>query len=131
MRLKRLYNHDAPAKEWVTRQEVCPTCKGKGKIVNAAADGLEKCPDCKDGAQSVKVPPVVGVEVLQAGPQQNFSPDLVFNGQKEGWITTQGEQLVLTGSNVVLTYRILRVPGKYDDGTINHYECKLIGEETV
>lgn len=95
MKLKRLYNKEAPKKDWIKTDD----------------DRL--------------IPPVSGVRILHAGPKQNFSPNLVYIAQKEGWMSISGNELIITGENRTLVYDILRVPGKYDDGTINYYECVL------
>ncbi len=103
MRLKRVYNKDAPKKEWIEVKE-----------------------QDKDGNEVKRlVPPVVGVIIQHAGPRQNFSPNLVYIAQGEGWMTLAGTELTITGQNRTLVYDILRVPGRYEDGTINYYECVL------
>lgn len=125
MRLKRIYNKEAPKKDWTEVGETCQTCKGKGVIINATLDGIDKCPDCTDGQVVRLVPPVAGVEIQHAGPRQNFSPNFVWGGQQEGWLSMQGVELTIAGVNRTLIYDILRVPGRYEDGTINYYECVL------
>ena len=114
MLLKRLYDHDAPKKEWVVQEEECKTCSGKGKVVNNALDGVENCPDCEGGVRKRSIPPVSGVEVLRAGSvQQHFSPHLIEGGQGEGWLSLVENELVVNGVNKRLTYRVLRMPGYY------------------
>ena len=99
MRLKRIYNKEAPKKEWIETDD------------------------------NRLVPPVAGVIIQHAGPKQNFSPNLVWIGQKEGWLSLAGTELTVTGQNRTLIYDILRVPGRYEDGTINYYECVLKGDK--
>jgi len=135
MMLKRLYDFDAPEAEWVTREEPCETCDAKGVVVNESLDGVEPCPDCEGGMRSRLIPPVVGVEVVRAGPLQKFSPKIVARGQAEGWLSTQGVELVIHGENKTLTYQINRVPGRYEAGSgleqINYYDCELVEEVEV
>lgn len=134
MQLKRLYDKEAPAAEWLTVEEECQTCQGKGKVVNEAADGLADCAACSDGVRTRQVPPVAGVEVQRVGAvgtMQNFSPRLIEGGRAEGWLALAGNQVIITGVNKVLTYDIQRVPGRYEDGRINHYECVLVKEVEV
>jgi hypothetical protein len=142
MRLKRIYNHDAPKEEWVTRAELCPTCSGKGKVVNEALDGVKDCPDCEDGIRKTQIPPVVTVEVQYAGDFQKFSPKIVAQGRKQGWLSLEGNHLTIFGVNEKLVYEIGRVPGRYElavaedapEGAagyevINWYECNLVERE--
>lgn len=107
MQLKRIYNHDAPKKEWVSR---------------TGSDGT-----------SQQIPPVTGVEIRRHGgidSRQKFTPRLVDRGQREGWLSLAGVELTIAGENKTLIYKINRVPGRYDDETINYYDCQLVKEET-
>jgi hypothetical protein len=63
---------------------------------------------------------------------QNFSTRLVAAGVAEGWLTIQGNQVILTAKPERLVYRILRVPGRHANPAVpggmevlNHYECEL------
>lgn len=57
-------------------------------------------------------PQVTGVQVLHAGPRQNFSPRILERGVAEGWIT-MGEGRILLRSKPPVAYRIVRTPGYY------------------
>lgn len=128
MKLKRIYNHDAPPEEWTAVTEKCADCKGKGKVVNETADGLDDCPECDGGTITKHQPPVAGVEILSFGERQKFSQRLVDRGMREGWIVMTGMNLTVAGANKSLLYGIERLPGRYDDGTIHYYDCALVGE---
>lgn len=114
MRLKRVYNHDAPEEEWVTDEEDCPTCGAKGVVVNEAGDGLEDCSDCEgEGVRVRQIPPVAGVEIQQASKHQKFTPHIVEEGTYQGWITMADGQIIVDGENGRLVYDIVRTPGVY------------------
>ena len=125
MRLKRLYDWDAPKAEWATREEQCATCNGKGVVINDANDGVVNCPDCEDGVRQVSVPPVSGVEVEHAGPEQHFSTRIIDRGLSEGWMSIANGQLSVNGENRTLVYDIKRAPGTYKGERINYYDCAL------
>jgi hypothetical protein len=65
-----------------------------------------------------------GIEVVYAGPRQNFWPRLIARGVSEGWLSMGSGKIVVhtLGSDVV--YRIVRVPGKYGSEVLNWYECE-------
>ena len=111
MRLKRIYDWDAPEEEWVEQEEPCPTCNGEGVVGETAQ---VDCPDCEDGTRTRQIPPVAGVEVQHAGPKQHFSPRIIDGGQAEGWLSIAGNQLVIHGENKTLTYDIKRPPGRWE-----------------
>lgn len=58
-------------------------------------------------------PKVRGVKVMRAGKRQNFSADLVAAAIAQGWMSMSGNELVLSGENVELTYKVERGPGYY------------------
>jgi len=61
-------------------------------------------------------PKLLGVEVVHTGTdaEQHFAPDLVDRAIDEGWMTFDGETLVLhTYGGEDLKYRVRRVPGCY------------------
>lgn len=113
MQLKRLYNHDAPKKEWGIREDECVTCKGKGVVINDTLDGVADCPDCEGGVRKVPVPPVAGIEILSVKENQHFSTHLVANAVNEGWMSQDKDLLTIKGANKMVTYRIARMPGYY------------------
>ncbi len=113
MQLKRLYDEQAPKKQWGTRLDPCRGCD-RGKVVNAARDGVEDCPLCNGtGKMEVLVPPVVGVRILRAGRVQRFTQNLINGGLQEGWLGMAGGRITITAEPENLTYRIVRVPGAY------------------
>ena len=113
MRLKRIYNHDAPKKQWSTRMEVCRECD-RGKVVNAAGDGVENCLVCGgDGKMEIAVPPVRGIQVLRAGMVQRFTQNFINGALKEGWLSIGNGCMTINAIAGALTYRIVRVPGAY------------------
>ncbi|MDE8535594.1 hypothetical protein PZC41_14935, partial [Staphylococcus aureus] len=93
------------------------------------ADQIMPCPDCTAGITTRMIPPVSGVQVLHAGPKQNFSPNLVSGGQAEGWLSISGDKLTITATNKTLIYKVNRRPGKYPAGRVNAYECELMEEQ--
>lgn len=130
MRLKRVYDHNAPQLAWGERKESCETCKAKGKVVNETLDGVVDCPDCLGGVRHIPVPPVMGVVVQHAGPKQNFSPNFVEGGQEEGWLSVHRKNLTIKATNGDWVYEIMRRPGRYGAESIAHYECQLISGGT-
>ena len=126
MRLKRIYDHDAPKKKWMSRQEECATCQGKGVVVNETLDGVKDCPDCTDGVRTIPVPPVAGIEVQHVGAsgKQNFSVRLINGGLSESWLSIERGRVIIHGVNKTLTYKVISVDR-------NQYECELITEEDV
>jgi len=127
MRLKRLYDREAPKKEWGERVETCPTCKGKGVVVNQSRTGVDQCPaGCEAGRLVTKVPPVSGVQVLHAGPEQHFSPNFLEGGMKESWLSMDTDQITIHGADGDLVYKVLRTPGRYGDEVIHYYDCKKL-----
>jgi len=72
-------------------------------------------------------PVVSGVRVLHAGPEQHFSPNLCEIGMKEGWLSMDTDRITIHAEGKDLVYEILRAPGKYEDGVIHYYDCKLKG----
>lgn len=131
MMLKRLYNKEAPASEWLTVEEECPTCQGKGVVINDALDGVVDCQDCEGGVRLRTVPPIVGVEILHAGDVQHFSPRLVKQGESQGWMRKDGANIVLSGSNEILTYKIVGYPWPVGDRKVHYYDCELVNREDV
>ncbi len=112
MLLKRIYDHDAPKEKWSTRTEVCRECD-RGKVVNAARDGVENCLVCGgDGKIKIGVPPVSGITMLRAGPVQRFTQHFINGALKEGWLS-MGDGRIMLASDPPLTYQIVRVPGSY------------------
>ena len=61
------------------------------------------------------------MEVKHTGtsPEQNFSDRMVEQGQKEGWLTIEGDVLSIKTAGEALRYKVLRTPG---------YFCKSTGE---
>ena len=76
--------------------------------------------------RSGKHPVVSGVQVLHAGPEHHFSPNIVEIGIEEGWLTMDVDRITIHGSDGDLVYQILRAPGKYEDGVIHYYDCKKV-----
>lgn len=68
-------------------------------------------------------PVVSGVKVLHAGPVQHFSPDFLTGAAAEGWLSREGDRVILRGADGAVVYRILREPGRYNDGAINYFDC--------
>lgn len=114
MRLKRLYDHDRPRDDWKTREERCQTCAGKGVVINADSTGVDACPaGCENGVLGRLVPPLRGVEILHAGPRQNFSPRLVAAAIAEGWMVLSADRIMLKAQPHDVVYLIERAPGRY------------------
>ncbi len=128
MKLRRLYDLDAPKSKWIHQEEVCIPCRGKGNVLNDSGDEIISCPDCDDGIQVRIIPPVSGVEVLHTGPRQHFSPRLVEGASREGWLQLENGRLTINGSNRKLVYEVKRPPGQYEGKVINYYDCVLIEE---
>lgn len=57
----------------------------------------------------------VGVDVFHTGlsPEQNWDQGQVLQYASEGWLTVEGEQIVLKAAQETLRYDILRRPGYY------------------
>lgn len=68
-------------------------------------------------------PVVSGVQVLHAGPAQHFSPDFLTGAAAEGWLIRDGDRIVIHGQDGAVVYRIVRPPGRYEDGTIHYFDC--------
>lgn len=88
MLLKRHYNHAAPKDDWVTRL---------------------------DGEIEVLIPPLSHITIRHTGTHatQHFSTRFVARGMEEGWLTIEGEMLVLATTPESLRYAIQREPGAY------------------
>jgi len=113
MYLKRLYDTEAPKEKFSIRTDVCSGCD-RGKVVNAARDGVEDCPICGgDGKMKVAVPPVRGITVLRARSVQRFTQNLINGGLREGWLGMSGGRIHITAESGNLTYLIIRTPGAY------------------
>lgn len=120
MLLKRIYNHEAPASEWVERRRGCATCKGKGVVVSEDLHGVQPCADCTDGVIVDMIPPLKNVVIIHTGThaEQNFSGGLVDAAISEGWMTITKGKIILhaqrqDGVDVDLNYTINRMPGRY------------------
>jgi hypothetical protein len=46
-------------------------------------------------------------------PEQNFSVDLVVGAMEQGWMSLEGNQLLVSVEPEVLRYEVLRQPGRY------------------
>ena len=57
-------------------------------------------------------PRLRGIQLLHAGPRQNFSARILERGVAEGWIS-MGEGKVVLRTIPPTAYRILRTPGYY------------------
>lgn len=68
-------------------------------------------------------PVVRGVQVLTAGPVQHFSPDFLVGAEGEGWLERKDDTIIIHGEAGLVVYRIVREPGRYDDGVINYFDC--------
>lgn len=141
MQLKRFYDFDAPQDDWVRREEPCPVCDGKGRVMNEAATDIVDCPvgdpeapehyweagggqgrfeyaHVERSGQFYRVqyvPPVSEIEVQRAGAVQHFSPRIVETGRREGWLSLEGTQLRINGRDRTLVYLVDRIPGRYPD----------------
>ncbi len=129
MELKRLYDHDAPKERWTRREDECRTCRGKGVTINETGDGIVACSgceirgvhyDCTNGVLVRSVPPVRAVMILRAGKAQKFSPSIVEQGGKQGWLTMADGMLTINAvaaadddTPTAVKYRVLRTPGLY------------------
>lgn len=113
MILKRIYDHEAPHEKRSIRTDICTGCD-RGKVVNAARDGVADCPVCNGtGSIEVTVPPVSGVRVLRAGKVQRFTQNFLNGGLKEGWLSMGDGRITIADLSAPLTYQIVRVPGAY------------------
>ncbi len=113
MYLKRIYDHTAPKKKWGTCTEVCKECD-RGKVVNAARDGVENCLVCGgDGKIQVAIPPISGITILRAGSVQRFTQHFLDGGLKEGWLSMGDSRITLNAEPESLSYVIIRTPGAY------------------
>jgi hypothetical protein len=54
-----------------------------------------------------------GIEVLRSSLRQNFSPNLLAGGAREGWLELGGGKVKILARSGTRTYRILRGPGTY------------------
>ena len=112
MLLKRIYNWDAPKKDWTMRIDACEPCKGKGMVVNEACDGVVPCPEkCDSGVLKKSIPPVVAIKILNASPVMHFSPRLIEQGSMQGWLTVSSGKVILKGVDGEVSYKITDVPG--------------------
>lgn len=68
-------------------------------------------------------PVVCGVRVLHAGAVQHFSPDFLAGAEGEGWLSRDGDRIILHGDGGAVVYRVVRGPGRYEDGPINYFDC--------
>lgn len=82
---------------------------------------LKRLYDHSSGAPIVR-----GVKVLRAGPVQHFSPRFVFGALSEGWLSRNGDLLIIHGEDGAVIYRIVREPGLYADGQINYFDCERL-----
>lgn len=59
--------------------------------------------------------PPIGVVILGLGatPQQHFTLELVSEAIAQGWMSLEGERLVVKGANREVAYKVLRAPGYY------------------
>lgn len=134
MYLKRIYDHGAPKEKWSTRTEVCTGCD-RGKVVNAARDGVEDCPICLGkGKIKVAVPPVKGIKVLRAGRVQRFTQNFITGGLLEGWLFMGDGLIVLRAEPEALTYRVVRGPGAYCcfcDESVPGGQTKALADESL
>lgn len=122
--LRRIYDYDAPPEQWSTLSESCSACRGRGKQLSATGDAIVECPDCEAGQITRRIPPVAGVEILQAGDVMHFSTRFVAGGQAEGWLEIDDGALAINGTNTKVVYRIKRAPGRYDGERIHYYDCE-------
>lgn len=114
MLLKRKYDHDAPTERWTKSYSPCPVCKGSGARLIGGKPSVCDGTGCEAGRVVKLIPPVVGVEVLHAGDRQNFSPSLIRQGQKAGWLTFEADRLtILDSEGDPVTYKVVREPGSY------------------
>jgi len=63
--------------------------------------------------RSGAVPKFVGVNVLTAGPRQNFSERVFNRGIAEGWLAVSKGRITVTAKNGDVVYRVVRGPGYY------------------
>jgi hypothetical protein len=114
LKLKRLYDQEAPRESWGKIESPCPTCTGRGVVINAANTGVDKCSACAGTGTAVRpVPPVIGVQVLNAGKTQHFSTRLVEGGLAEGWLSMAQGIISLGSGPTVTRYKIESGPGLY------------------
>lgn len=65
-----------------------------------------------------------GIRIRRSGPKQHFTPGFVSRGVGEGWLSLGRGKLTLHTLDGDVTYTVLRVPGKYEDGPIHYYDCE-------
>lgn len=116
MLLKRIYNIEAPAEQWLGRRSPCATCRAKGVVITADLSGVEPCATCHGAKEVVDtVPPLAHVELRHTGTTagQNFSGGLVEAALREGWMTVSPGKITLHVQPEELVYSITRMPGRY------------------
>ena len=101
MRLKRVYDWDAPQDHWPKRHY--------DRNTNHPVDS----PTPGQDVELRLVPPIKGVIILGARPRQKFPVSLVEQGIFEGWIEIAKGQIVVTGMNHREVYDIVRGPGHW------------------
>lgn len=115
LKLKRLYDHDAPAERWGAIAQECRDCNGRRRVI-AANDDVVDCPTCGgNGHVDRRVPPVRGVAIqVASGPVHHFSERFIHGGVAEGWLAFADGRVTIrndVGDDAV--YRITRGPGWY------------------
>ncbi len=56
---------------------------------------------------------VVAVRILHGGSRQRFTPHLLGQAEKEGWLKREGDRVIIQTENRKVVYRTLRIPGYY------------------
>lgn len=131
--LKRVYDHEAPPERWGTITSQCPTCMGRGVVINEQGTGVEACSGCPLLEQKTyasgstaplaaprgtgeivrRVPPVKDVEVVSAKDRHHFSTRLIEGGIAEGWLSMGQGKITVGNGPASVVYTIVSGPGLY------------------
>lgn len=115
--LKLLYDWEAPYEKWVPSVTYRPALDPNGEVVRDPVGQpvlvqVEKM-----------IPPQLPmVQVLRAGPRQNWAADYVQRAVSQGWVSLDAGHLILHTDQGDVRYRIVQPPSQVKGETRHYYE---------